>query len=109
MALLAGFGSESEINPVYLPPRTLHDIALIKLCKHAEFSPVIDTIGLPRPNTDLSTIENVTVAGWGRTKEKGRVSRNALGRKPFMKSKSKTCISPWGASIYYICKILGTF
>ena len=65
-------------HPRYSSTRTSNDIALIKLCEEAgtESSEVIDTIGLPKPHLDLSSIDDVTVAGWGRTWEDGRTSRD---------------------------------
>ena len=65
-------------HPYYSSTRTAHDIALIKLCKQARISPVIDVIGLSGAHTDLSNVSNVTVAGWGKTQEDGRVSRKGM-------------------------------
>merc|ERR1711971_450283 len=79
-------------HPYYSSTRTAHDIALIKLCKQARISPVIDVIGLAGPHTDMSDVSNVTVAGWGKTQEDGRVSRYTHG---YMKN---TCALERGAA-----------
>lgn len=71
-------------HPYYSSTRTAHDIALIKLCKQARISPVIDVIGLAGSHTDMSDVSNVTVAGWGKTQEDGRVSREADSLHYFM-------------------------
>jgi secreted trypsin-like serine protease len=61
-------------HPYYSNHHTKDDIALLRLCKNVEFSPVIQPIALAKPHEALDRYQKVKVSGWGVTKEGGRTS-----------------------------------
>ena len=54
-----------------LPGPKLHDIALLKLCKHVKYTSKIQPISLAAKDFILPKSSSVTVAGWGAVKEAG--------------------------------------
>ena len=63
------------IHPKYTKkPTTLHDIALVKLCKDLTFTRYVRPILLPAGKFVVPNSANVIVAGWGHTKEDGVAS-----------------------------------
>ena len=54
--------------------RSNYDIALLRLCKPVRRSKFVKTIALPSKDLELKQREKLAVAGWGLTKERGRVS-----------------------------------
>ena len=65
-----------EVHPGYGNSKNIdHDIALVEMCNPVlEFNKAIKPIDLPTKNFELAERSKVHVAGWGLTRERGRVS-----------------------------------
>ena len=61
-----------HIHPKY--KRSNNDIALLKLCNPIKQSKFVKTIALPLEDFELHGNVKLAVAGWGLTKERGKIS-----------------------------------
>ena len=72
-------GDEQHIKVcgTYVHPQykgTMKDIALLKLCKNVTKADNVGFVDLPSPGFELEEQASLRVAGWGLTRESGRIS-----------------------------------
>ena len=72
-------GDEQHIKvcDTYVHPQykgTMKDIALLKLCKNVTKGENVGFVDLPSPGFELEEKASLRVAGWGLTRESGRIS-----------------------------------
>ena len=82
-------------HPGYKPRNNDHDIALLNLCSPVEWSPTIQPVCLPDPDTMIKEGVVATVSGWGTTTSGGKQSTTLMAVNVTTVS-DKACIKSYG-------------